>query len=292
MAFFATIKTTYSIIQQSFGLIREHKRLLIFPALTTLLFSIGVITAFSLLERYSAYLPHEKQMEMANFKAWCAVSLFMLVFLFCLFFTCMGVAISHTTLQILQGRKPSLTQSIKKTFSRPFVLIRWALLCTLIWQLLQLLKSHKEGKKPNPIAAALANLLQLSWDFSRFFVIPIFAVENLGVIASLKHSTTLLRTTWGQTATALFSFALIQTSLLFTFCFLFSAIAAFFKYTHFLEELCSPILLSVGILLVFLLACIQTAQTIFKTISYCYATGLSTGAFSQSLLKQSFASKH
>jgi hypothetical protein len=116
-----------------------------------------------------------------------------------------NMALMHCARIYFQGGKPTVAQGISFSMSRLNVIFGWALLSANVGLVLKMIQ--EAGGKVGEILSAL---LGIAWSIVTFFVVPVIAYENIGPLAAIKRSTSIMKENWGESLSASFSFFLAQ----------------------------------------------------------------------------------
>lgn len=138
----------------------------------------------------------------------------------------------------------------------------------------------------------VAGLFGMAWNLATFLVIPILVAQDLSAWESIKHSTNLLKRTWGEQITGNFSiggvFMLFYLLLIFGGIFLIGALASATQSVAFVG-----ILVALFVFLLIALGIIQGALSgIFQAALYRYAeTGTAPDNFDIEVIQGAFKPK-
>jgi hypothetical protein len=211
--------------------------------------------------------------------------------------TFLHVALSHYVSNLFDNKEASLLKSIGRAFSRIFTIITWFLINYSVGQILNSLRN-----KGGIIGSLFTGLATLAWNILTFFVLPIIALEDLGVIGTIKQSEKSMRQTFGQNLGA--TFALKTASFILhsiaTFIILLPAgVISYFVIPQPLNQI--PV---IELKFLIFIACVilalpfiivspltSAAGTIFRVASYNYANKKPTGPFSTNMIQNSFVPK-
>jgi len=242
-------KNTWSLMKSSLRVLRQEKKLLIFPVLSglaSLIVIISFITPVWLTGQFEALHTY---FEESTAGALSVVFLFYFVnYFFILFFNSAAVV---SAIHVMKGGNPSLTKAMKLVWSRKSALFGWTFIAASVGLLLNTLEnqSDKFGK-------ILTGFLGLSWTVISFLVLPVLIIEKKGPIESLKESVKMLKDSWGEQLIGHFSFGLV-----FFFLALGVSIVVFPLF------LLGPVFVVIGIVLAFIsLIMLSILQWILQSI--------------------------
>jgi hypothetical protein len=178
-----------TIARSSWGVLRQDRKLMIFPAvsfLLTLLVSIGFFVPFwgsgALGDLEGGRI--DAVMLVVGFLYYLTVYS---IVVFC------NVAVVAGTLTRLDGGEPTLGDGFAAAFDRLPAIIGYAAIAATVGMVLQYI-SERTGF----IGRLVLGGLGVAWSLATFLVAPVLVVEGVGPIQAITRSASLLRTTWGQ----------------------------------------------------------------------------------------------
>ncbi|MEA1053391.1 DUF6159 family protein [Lamprobacter modestohalophilus] len=99
------------------------------------------------------------------------------------------------TLERLRGGNPTFGDGLALARQRAGVILGYSGIAATVGLLLSFLR----GRDQQPgIGFLLASLGGFAWSVATFLVIPILAAKDIGPVAAIKESVTLLKRTWGE----------------------------------------------------------------------------------------------
>lgn len=208
---FVRIARSWRIFKNSLVVLNEHRKLLLFPALSmALLLCFGllvfsgivglVMTHPELMERFGEAqkaggpLPMPKDMGTGmNILAACAV--FAAYFVSVFMATFFNVAFYSEILRGLKAEPVSLGRGFKFALSKCGSIALWALLAGTVGVILMKLEERLGW-----IGVWIVRLLGLAWNVVTVFAVPVIICEpeSLNPIRNLKKSAAIIRETWGE----------------------------------------------------------------------------------------------
>lgn len=274
MSIFERIGNGWNLAMDCFRIIRENKKLLIFPIFST-------IALLLILGTFIGGINTGLGINFDNFEKADAITRYSILFIF--YFICYAVIIFfnmsliHSTMKILNGEEESLKDSVIFSLSKIGLILSWALLSATIGIILKMIEDKNEK-----VASFISGIFGMLWSVATFFVVPVLAYENVGVFQAISRSTSLLKNTWGERIGATFAFSIIGWIISLAICLpLFLLFGAMIGLTA-----CFVILIAV----ILTVSCvISTAETIFTAAAYHYAVGAPLGSFDKSKLTNIFA---
>lgn len=274
---FANIGHTFSLIGQSWRVLMQDRKLILFPImagialLAVIAVFAGIAATTGTLDRLDA-ASGGGQTEATPADVVLSGLLLVVTYFIVMFF---NAALIATAMERLRGRPATLGWGLSKASSHIPAILGWAIIAATVGLILNALRDRTDNIL-GQIAVAIAGG---AWAYMTFFVVPVLVVEGLGPIAAIKRSGSLLKSTWGNQVTANFSFM---------FIYLAAALVAFLPAA--LLFAASPILgLTVGVALVALaLGIVQALEGIFKAALYDFATGSTPLGFEQTDMRSAY----
>lgn len=180
----------------------------------------------------------------------------------------------------MRGEETSFTYGVQVAAAHLPQILFWAVITATVGVILQLIRNESQG-----LGQIITSIIGAAWSLVTFFVIPVFIVENISVIASIRSSWELFRRTWGETVTGQFSLGFIILP------FILILILAFFS-----EPVVGAFYLPVIGIAVLLFAAaivfINALQGIFVAMMYEFATsGTVPEGIDRDLLENAYAPK-
>lgn len=192
----------------------------------------------------------------------------------------------------LNGKDPTFKDGLKKAWKHIDQIFVWSLISATVGLILRLIIDKiEESEKLGPIGKIVGmifiGLLGMAWSFLTFFVVPVMIFENKSVFASIKHSGSLFKKTWGENVIGQFSMGLVF--LLLGLAGLGALVLAFLSGSLMVIVVVGGLTLLYWTLLAILSA---SLNGIFVAALYNYATtGKVPSAYSQELVKGAFRAK-
>jgi hypothetical protein len=196
------LSNTWSLMKSSFAVLRQDKKILIFPLLSGLVTLVILLTFFLPVFFAESYLIADLFEGSADPVAIALIFLFYFVnYFFVLFFNSAAVAyaIDH-----MRGGSPSVWGAVQKVKSRWLALLGWTAIAATIGLILNSIENQSDK-----IGKIVIAMLGLSWTVISFLVLPILIIEGKGPIESLKESAAMLKKVWAEQLIGHFSFGLI-----------------------------------------------------------------------------------
>lgn len=103
-----------------------------------------------------------------------------------------NVALVFAATDRIEGRTPTVGGSLAKAWGRRATILKWALLSALVGTVVRALE-----RRLGVFGRLLGLAGAFAWAIATFFVLPVLAFEDLGPIAVLRRSSTLLKERFG-----------------------------------------------------------------------------------------------
>lgn len=200
-----TIANGVQITQQCWRALKQNPQLLVFPFLSGVaLFVVSIIFIVPTIGGHLLFSGGEiPDVDDISTAEWITLSLISFVY----YFVCYTVIIFSNTalvgvsLKLLKGEPATVGDGISIAMSRLGQIIGFALISATIGTIAKSISNA--GRDSNNLlvsilTALLGGLIQGVWSVVVFFAIPIYVVENLGPIASIRRSWAIFKQTWGE----------------------------------------------------------------------------------------------
>ena len=193
----------WKLLQQSLSVMMENKKLFIFPIISTflcLIALIAILAPFSQLEHL--HLP----LTQAEFHQiyWLYVILLTYFFITHLIIFFFNAALTIGTNTYFKGNLPKLNDALKIAIQQFWRILLWTLFATTIGIFIMFFSNALRKFKFTKDYFG-----ELSWPIVNYLTAAILIIEKKGPIKTLKRSTHLIQSTWGEPVIATFGFAWI-----------------------------------------------------------------------------------
>src|SRR5262245_43637460 len=202
-----SISRSFSLLKQSWAVLRANMTLAIFPILSGLAcimvmvsFLAPVIAIPGLRDMFTQ--GNRRGDPAAQVVFWVGLFCFYLVNYFIIVF--FNVALVSCAIMHFNGRKPTFTDGLRAAMSRMPQILGWATMAATVGIILKAIDDRSDW-----LGQFAVHLLGLAWSAVTYLVVPILAVEKLGPIDAVKRSATLLKQCWGEGLVGNFSLGLI-----------------------------------------------------------------------------------
>ena len=272
---FDTLARSWEYAKTSYGILWDHKSLVIFPILSAL--AAGLVTASFLLPLYQtgtleAWLESSGEGAAQESRAGLYVTAF--AFYFCNYFVVIffNSALVAATMMWMNGEPPTVRGALAVVGKRLPQIFGWALVSAVIGVLLKTIENS--NKKVGAIVAAI---LGSAWTALTYFVVPVIVVDGVGPVKAFKRSVKTLRHTWGTALVGQFSLGLL--GLLLMLPAVLVAVLLIYLGVASGSPAAMATLIALAVLLIVTgFAVSSAADTIFKALLFGYATDRSVPA--------------
>jgi Family of unknown function (DUF6159) len=273
------------LTQQCWRALRRNPQLIIFPLLSSI--ALVIVAASLIIPSLLAvtYLSHGQAFERDDIRL--AVQIIAVAILFLFYFVCYTVIIFSNTalvgvsLKLLQGESATVCDGIGIAMKHLGQIIGFAVISATLGTLAKLSSSASKRDSENGIAGVLTMMMgafQGVWSVVVFFAIPVYVVENLGAIASIRRSWDIFKQTWGESFTGKAVIGGVGCLVKFVLLAIIAALIAVTAATNYILLLGIAILF--GIISFVVLALFNGAiNGVFQASLYHYATTGDAGQF-------------
>jgi hypothetical protein len=276
MSLSSRLSNGWNIALSSLKVLKEHKKLVIFPILSVLSMTLilGSFIAVLVVSGGANFMENFFD-RYGQAPAIGLIFLFYLVNYFIVVF--FNMALIHCTKMYLEGEEVEISAGIQFSMSRLGAILSWAAVAATVGTILKVVQ-----ERAGNIGKILVGLLGMAWSILTFFVVPVIAYENVGPFKAIARSKDLIKQKWGEGLGAGFSFFLVNLAG-------FACVVLIFA----LGFLINPIVGFILALLAFLLlsAIVSAARTIFVAAIYHNVTGDVQSHVDQQLVDSLFVEK-
>ena len=213
MSIWDRIQNGWALMGSSWEVLKHDKEIMVFPLLSGI-FTILVMATFalpllgdedlqSLFSEQGAQAmqdgeipPHVQVKFYAVLFAFYCISYFIITFF--------NSAIVACAVWRMSGRDPTVGFGLQAAFERIHLIAGWALLAATVGLIIKIIESRSKN-----IGKWIAGFAGLAWTVASALAIPVLVIEKKGPIHAPKDSAAMIRKTWGEGLTAMFSFGLI-----------------------------------------------------------------------------------
>lgn len=279
---FDKLSRSWALVKASAAILRNDKKLLVFPALASLCTLIVAASFFvpALLAGVFTSTDHGQinASRVAVLFAFYLVQYFVIIFF--------NSALVAAALIRLRGGEPTLADGFNAAKARLPAILGYAAISATVGVILRSLQ-----ERVGFLGRWIVGLIGLAWSLATFLVVPILVNSDLGPVDAVKRSAELLKRTWGENliGNVGISVAFGLISVVLVLC------AAFIVVPAIASQSLTAIFIAFGVLILafILLALVQSAlQGIYAAAIYRYAEeGAVSPGFDQALVAGSFKPK-
>lgn len=192
---FASLSRGWSLTKTSFKVLKLDKEILALPLMAGVLMVLAVIGL-----GYGAF----GVLQGAGLLQYVALfGVYVVVYAIAIFFN--AAVIEMATIRF-NGGDPVLKDGLKKSWSKLGRIMQWAVVAATVGLIFRILRDQA---KDNFLAQILLGLMEGAWNFVTFFAVPIAIYRDVGPIDAIKGSTGLVKRTFGETATGIWTTTIV-----------------------------------------------------------------------------------
>lgn len=278
MNFFTRLSNGWRIALDSFAVLKDNKKLILFPILSGISMLLVIGSFFTVVFAsygWSTEAMRESDRYYTPLNYLLLFGYYLVNYFIIVFF---NTALVYCTHLYFNGQEVTLQKGIQYSLSRIGVILGWAAFAATVGTILRILQENLGW-----LGRIITGLIGIVWSISTFFVVPVIAFENLGPIDAFNRSATLMREKWGESLGATFSFGIVQ----FVGIILMGILCAILGML--LHPLVGIILFILGVFTI--LTVMSAAKTIFISAVYHNINGDPVKHFNQALADNLFQEK-
>ena len=199
---FETFSRSFSLVKESFQVLRQDKEILLFPILSAVV-TMALFFSFIIPLFVTKFFATSSLFYFILFFIYYLLSYFIVIFFNVGLITCANMR--------LNGKDPTFKDGIKNAVQHLDKILFWALISATVGIILRTIAERSKGN----IGKIIASILGMAWSLLTFFVVPIMVLENKSVFESIKKSTVLFKKTWGENVITQFSMSAVFSLLAF-----------------------------------------------------------------------------
>lgn len=270
---FASFARSWRYTRMSYGILWNHKHLMLFPMISTIA-AIVVTASFILplwgtgtLENWITYMDADSASLSAGQQAMMYITAFVIYYINYFVIVFFNTGLIACALRILNGGEAGVGFGISFAMKRLPEIMGWAFLSAVVGVILKMIENVHERA-----GDIIALLIGSAWTALSFFVVPVIVVEGAGPFKAFKRSLETLRSNWGTALTGNFSLGLITILLMAPVILLLGVMIVLALETQSMAVLIGTVMVGL-IVLMALAAATSAADAIFKAVLFRYATG-------------------
>jgi hypothetical protein len=285
---FERIAFGWELVKQSFRVLREDKRLIVFPMLSGIACMI-VLASFVI----PLWGTNEAKMLMDHKHVQLGPLSYVVLFLF--YFANYFVIVFFNSALVacaigrFRGNEPTIGDGLRVAVARIPQIVMWSLVSATIGLILKVIESNSEKA-----GEFVAGLLGAAWSVITYLVVPVLVMEKANPVEAVKRSTSLVKQTWGESLGSH-----VASGMVFFVIFLLALIPLFalgalavYAFGHGLAILGGAAIAGIVILVTLMSLVSSTLSTILLASLYLYASeGTVPGCFDAELMEGAFKAK-
>jgi hypothetical protein len=279
---FERISNSFALARSSWQVLREDKKLVLFPVLSGIA-CLMVMISFAVPFAVRPQMFDDLQQRAPWVLYVIAFSFYFVNYFVIIFF---NAALVSCALMRFNGGEPTLGDGLRAASLRLPQILLWALVSATVGMILKAIENSSEK-----VGQFISGILGMVWSIITYFVVPVLVVEKLGPFAAIGRSTAILKKSWGEALVGgigitLFIFLLALPGILLL-------VLAFVLMAMNKAVVLGLVLLALGLIYLLMVSAAGTAlQGIFVSALYQYAThGEAPRGFDQSTMAHAFTSK-
>lgn len=264
------IKHTLELAGSSWRVLKADKELVLLPVLSLIATAIVAVSfLWPILSSCTDTIGAKDACELGGADyVIMAVAYVTLAFITIFFNT----ALVHAANQRMDGGDPTVGSAIRGALSKVHRILPWAIVSATVSIILRSLE-----QRAGMIGRIVIGFIGVAWSLVTFLVIPVFVIEDIGVVDAVKRSGELFKRSWGENVAAQVGFGLLG------FLVAIPGIAVIWLGIT-AGGAAAIVAIAIGVFWILLTSLVLTALNgIFQTALYRYASGMDTGAFDGNL---------
>lgn len=189
---------SWALMGESFRVLAADKRLLLFPVLSGIAVVV-VSVSFAIPVFASGTFGSGEAITGGQYGI---MFLFYLANYFVIVF--FNSALVYCASVCLSGGHATVKDGLKAAWDRVGTIFMWALVAASVGLALRIIEDRVEK-----LGKIIAWVLGTAWTLMTYFIVPVLVFEDLGIVDSVKRSTSVLKRTWGEEIMSGFSFGLV-----------------------------------------------------------------------------------
>lgn len=186
------LSRSWSLVTSSWHVLRDHKELMLLPALSAVAAVLCVAPFFG-----AAVLTSLTTATGVDDTGGFSIAAYALMFVGYLVGSYVTIffqaALIHAANDRLSGGSPTLGSAIAGAYSRAGVILPWALLSATVSVVLRAVQ-----ERTGLLGRLVIGLVGLAWTLVTFLVLPILVIEGTGVKDAITRSAGTFKRTWGE----------------------------------------------------------------------------------------------
>jgi len=291
---FGRIARGWSMAKASFAVLREYPKLVVLPVLSAaaLILAMGVLFGLFTVGAggfaAAGLLVKDLDETVSNNKILTGASVILAGWLFTSVSLYFNAALVFCVLRAFNGERPSIREGLATAAGRLPQIIGWAFVAAVVGFIINVIQQTLKDKL-GFLGSLVGGLFDFAWAAVTYFVLPVLVVEGLGPVSAVKRSSSILKQTWGETASGSIGLGAIG-FLLCVPAFLVVALGIFLSNNSGNAGFAVVLFPLAFLYIVAVVAVMGTLGTVFQTGLYVYATTGKT-PFDATMMQAAFPPK-
>ena len=197
---FQTFSRSLELAKASLRVLRSDKELLIFPLISFV--ALVIVTLSFAVPFFLTGAITDAADGKVNIAGAILAFLFYLVTYTVTFF--FNTALVGAAMIRLDGGDPTVRDGFRIAMSRLPQILVYALIAATVGMILRWI-----NERAGIVGQIVAGIIGFAWGIATYLVVPVLVIENVGPVAAIKRSASLLRKTWGEQLVGNFGIGLI-----------------------------------------------------------------------------------
>ena len=279
---FEKLSRSWILVKASAAVLKEDKKLLVYPALSAVC-TVIVAASFFVPAAFAGVFTRNMGDHLTPGRALLLFAFYLVQYSVIIFFNSALVA---AALIRLRGGEPTLADGFNAAKARLPAILGYAAIAATVGMILRSLQ-----ERAGFIGRWVIGLIGMAWSLATFLVVPILVNSDVGPVDAIKHSAELLKRTWGENLLGTVGIGVVFG--------LLSVVVVLVGVLLVIPAIGSQSAVAIGavcaliVLAVILIALVQSAlQGIYAAAIYRYAEeGATSPGFDQALIANAFQPK-
>lgn len=279
---FEKLSRSWILVKASAAVLKEDKKLLVYPALSAVC-TVIVGASFFVPAAFAGVFTRNMGDHLTPGRALLLFAFYLVQYSVIIFFNSALVA---AALIRLRGGEPTLADGFNAAKARLPAILGYAAIAATVGMILRSMQ-----ERAGFIGRWVIGLIGMAWSLATFLVVPILVNSDVGPVDAIKHSAELLKRTWGENLLGNVGIGVVFG--------LLSVVVVLVGVMLVIPAIGSQSAVAIGavcaliVLAVILIALVQSAlQGIYAAAIYRYAEeGATSPGFDQALIANAFQPK-
>jgi len=188
---FERFRRSWALTKASWAVLKSDRELLVFPAISFVALVVVLLSFVIPLVTVPGLIDFDSGRARVSGGGMVLTFLFYVVSYSVAFY--FNTALVGAAMIRLKGGDPTIRDGLRLASSRLPAIIGYALVAATVGMILRAI-SERAGF----LGRIVIGFIGMAWSLLTFLVVPVLAAENVGPIAAVKRSSSLLKSTWGE----------------------------------------------------------------------------------------------